>query len=72
MLKDLKISQQREKRRWFILPIAEQMSHIGGEVLRAIAWKEKGNQNYSHMALDRALELLDLQLQDSRYIHRLK
>jgi hypothetical protein len=68
------MSQHRKlaEGRWFEMSLAEQMAHIGSEVLRALSWKEKGNENHSRMALDRALELLDLQLQDSRYIHRLK
>lgn len=64
--------KQLQEGRWFEMSLAEQMSHIGSEVFRALAWKKKGNENYSWMALERALELLDLQLQDSRYRSRLK
>ena len=46
--------------RWQELSFIEQMANIGGEVERAISWKNKGNENYSKRALERALELLDL------------
>ncbi len=52
--------------RWNRLSLAEQMANVGSEVERAIGWKEKGNRDYSRMAFDRALELLDLSLASSR------
>ncbi len=54
------------------MSLAEQMAHIGSEVLRALAWRQKGNERYSGMALDRALELLDLTIKDYRHRTRLK
>ena len=36
------------------------MGNIGGEVYRAINWKEKGNTEYAEMAFVRSLELFDL------------
>ena len=38
------------------------MANIGSEVFRAMNWQKK-NQDYSRMALERALELLDLTLE---------
>lgn len=46
--------------RWGEFSLAEQMANIGGEVHRAINWKNKGNQEYSRLAFYRALELIDL------------
>ena len=46
--------------RWQELSFIEQMANIGSEVERSIKWKNKNNQQYSNMAFERALELLDL------------
>ncbi|MFH1772511.1 MAG: hypothetical protein ABH872_06810 [Candidatus Omnitrophota bacterium] len=60
------------KGRWAEMPFVEQMANIGSEVERAIKWKEKGNENYSNKAFERALELLDLTLDSHRSFPRLK
>lgn len=52
--------------RWLILPFLEQMAHIGGDVERTIAWKNKGNLEYSEHAFDRVLELVDLTINDPK------
>ncbi len=51
--------------RWQKLSFFEQMANIGSEVERAINWKVK-NQEYSQMAFERALELLDLTIKDEK------
>lgn len=43
----------------------EQMAHIGSEVIRAIAWKDK-NPEFSRRALERALELFGLTIDDKK------
>lgn len=58
--------------RWFKMTFFEQMANIGSEVERTISWKEKNNPEYSKMAFERALELLDLTINDKRNIKRLK
>ena len=58
--------------RWFKLSLVEQMANIGSEVERTISWKNKNNRDYSFMALERALELLDLTVEDIKNKHRLK
>lgn len=57
--------------KWFYFTFFEQMAHIGSEVERAIIWKNKIKE-YSLKAIDRALELLDLTIRDSKNIKRLK
>lgn len=52
--------------RWHSIGLLEQMAHIGGEVERAMLWQERGNPDYSRRAYERALELLDLTLDDHR------
>ena len=46
--------------KWFGLSLAEQMANIGSEVERTIIWKNKGNSEYSQLAFERALELIDI------------
>jgi len=48
--------------KWKKFSFYEQMANIGSEVFRAINWQKK-NQEYSRLAIERALELLDLTLE---------
>ena len=57
--------------RWFKLTFFEQMANIGSEVERAISWKDK-NKDFSNKAVDRALELLYLSIDDKKNLSRLK
>ena len=58
--------------RWAQLSLVERMAHIGGEVERALKWREKNNGEYSRMAFERALELIDLSLEHSQKRAHLK
>jgi hypothetical protein len=58
--------------RWYNLSLTTQMANIGSEVFRASKWQKEGNHEYSKLAIDRALELLDLTISDSRHSKRLK
>jgi hypothetical protein len=58
--------------RWGKLSLMEQLANIGSEVERAIRWRQKGNAQYSRLAFDRALELLDLSLHASIHFPTLK
>ena len=58
--------------RWNQFSLLEQMAHVGSEVSRALNWKSKNNPDYSMKASERALELLDLTLQDPKNRSRLK
>lgn len=57
--------------RWFELTFFEQMANIGSEVERAIKWNKK-NCEYSRLAYERVLELLDLTISDKNNLSRLK
>lgn len=57
--------------RWFNLSFFEQMANIGSEVERAISWKNR-NKDFSNKAVDRALELLFLSIDDKKNMSRLK
>jgi len=52
--------------RWWELPIAEQLGHVGSEVSRALRWRSR-DPRIAQGALERALELLDLTLDDPRH-----
>ena len=57
--------------RWFNMSFFEQMANIGSEVERALNWKTRNNADYTQKAFVRALELLDLTLEDARNNRRL-
>ena len=59
------------KGKWFELPLAEQMGNIGSEVSRASRWRGK-DENLFQAAVDRALELFDLTMNDPRWKGRLR
>ena len=49
-----------------------QMANTASEVERALKWREKGHTAYSQKASERALELMDLTLEDRKNKSRLK
>ncbi|MBU1136785.1 hypothetical protein KKD72_00230 [Patescibacteria group bacterium] len=57
--------------RWFELSLMEQLGNIGGEVSRTRRAQYVDLQRFQN-ATDRALELFDLTLSDSRWRGRLK
>jgi len=58
--------------RWQEMSFFAQMANIGSEVERAINWREKGNLKYTQAACERALELLDLTIDDAKNQKRLR
>ncbi|MFA6974076.1 MAG: hypothetical protein WC238_05060 [Parcubacteria group bacterium] len=50
---------------WNELSFFEQMANIGSEIERTVKWKIK-NAQFSQLAFERALELLDLTLSDQK------
>lgn len=52
--------------RWFELSLAEQLGNIGSEISRASKWTGR-NSDLARGALERALELIDLTLDDPRH-----
>ncbi len=53
--------------RWRQFSLVEQMAHVGSEVERALTWRAKHHPEYSVKACERALELLDLTLDDPKH-----
>jgi len=58
--------------RWSQLTFVEQMANIGGEVERALNWRAKNNIEYSNKAAERALELIDLTIDNLKIATRFK
>lgn len=58
--------------RWKKYSIFEQMANIGAEVGRAINWRKKNNLKMSMNAFYRALELIDLTVNDKKNKNLLK
>ena len=56
---------------WGKLSLVEQLANIGSEVTRALHWQATSPEIFEK-SIDRALELLDLTLQDERWRNRLK
>ncbi len=52
--------------RWFELSLARQLGNIGSEVYRASRWQKKDERLF-WLAVEKALELFDLTLSDSRW-----
>jgi hypothetical protein len=58
--------------RWRELTFFEQMANIGSEVERTIRWNGKGRTEVGMRALERALELLDMTVEDPKNRSRLR
>ncbi|TSC79261.1 MAG: Uncharacterized protein G01um101429_496, partial [Parcubacteria group bacterium Gr01-1014_29] len=57
--------------RWFQLSLMEQLGNIGSEVGRAARAEDKDTQRFDN-AVERALDLFDLTLEDKRWRGRLR
>lgn len=58
--------------RWFTFSLMEQLANVGTDVERAIQWKKRGNLVSSEQAVERALELMALTIDDKKNRKRLK
>jgi hypothetical protein len=58
--------------RWANFNLYEQMANVGSEVERAINWKNKGDDDYSEKAAERALELLYFTINEYENYSQLK
>jgi hypothetical protein len=52
--------------RWYGLSLAQQLGNVGSEVSRALKWRSR-NSTIAQGAVDRAVELIDLTLDDPRH-----
>ncbi|MBI4281566.1 hypothetical protein HY625_01955 [Candidatus Uhrbacteria bacterium] len=58
--------------RWQTFTLSEQLGNIGSEVGRALNWHKRSDESRTQSALDRALELFDLTIADTRWKVRLR
>ena len=58
--------------RWRQLSLVEQMANIGSEVERALNWRAKKNADHTQKAFERAIELIDLTLENAGSFARFK
>ena len=58
--------------KWSRFSLAQQLGNVGSELARARYWEEKNDFKSRNNALERALELIDLTLEDKRWQMRLK
>lgn len=58
--------------RWQQFALAQQLGHVGAELGRARHWESRGDKENRDRALIRALELLDLTLDDRRWRTRFR
>lgn len=56
---------------WAKLSLVEQLGNIGSDIHRALRWRQTDAEAYNQ-AISRAMELLDLTIQDNRWKPRLK
>jgi len=62
----MRIHKDLTSERWFKFSLFEQLANVGMDIERTIEWKKKGNPEYSDQAFQRALELLDLTIEDPK------
>lgn len=60
------------KEKWQKMSLSEQMGNIGSEVARFLHFKNKQDKENEKISFERALELIDLTINDSRWKFRLK
>jgi len=60
------------QKRWHNLSLMEQLANVGSEVERALNWKEKSNIEYTALAFERTLELIDYTTEGMKDFYRLK
>ena len=53
--------------KWSQLSLGQQMGHVASEIARARHWEEKKDSQNRNKALERAIELVNLTLQDNRW-----
>jgi len=61
-----------DSKRWSQFSFAQQIGHIGSEISRARHWEEKNDTANKESALIRALELIDLTVEDKKKKGRVK
>lgn len=59
-----------EQPKWGELPLIEQLAHVGAEIHRAGHWEQKKDKISRNKSLERAIDLMDLILNNAHLHHR--
>jgi len=57
---------------WFGQSVSYQLANVGSEISRTINWLRKDREDYAEISFFRALELVDLTVEDPKNRQRLK
>ncbi|HBU07096.1 MAG TPA: hypothetical protein DEB09_03345 [Candidatus Magasanikbacteria bacterium] len=66
------LQQNLVANRWQTLTLSEQLGNIGSEIGRALGAQKQNKEEKKIFALNRAFELFNLTIGDSRWLSRLK
>lgn len=61
-----------DRNRWQNMTIYQQMGNIAGEISRARHWQDRHDMPSRDRSLERALELVDLTIEQNRNSHRVR
>lgn len=56
--------------KWFEMDVGIQLANVGGEICRAIRWKNRGDDKKEANFYNKAMEFLELTMQDPKNSHR--
>lgn len=62
----MRLHTELTEERWHSFSFFFQLANVGTDVSRAIAWRKKGKISDSNAAFERAMELLDATISDSK------
>ena len=68
----MKYHKQLSLQKWSDMSLAVKMANVGSEVIRAMKWKDEGNEAYGSLAFARSLELIDMSIEAEEEKARLK
>ena len=57
--------------KWFEIDVGIQLANVGGEINRAIRWKNRGDDKKMVNFYNKAMEFMELTMQDPKNSHRL-
>ena len=57
--------------KWFEMPIGKQLANVGGEVNRAIKWKNKNDREKEFSFFNKAMDFLSLTMDDPKNKNRI-
>jgi len=60
------LKDENTRKEWFAMPVEQQISNIGSEVLRADKWKQRGNEKRMRSFYDAAIDFLLLSIRDPK------